>query len=168
VGHNTAIMSIAFSPDGSILASGGMDNTLRFWDTATGKQRGEDIKHQGHVYSISFASDGFSMVTGSDELRLWDASEAKELRRFEVPGLRPPQIAYSFSVALSPDGRTVASGGESIATGDGYKLRLWEAATGKPRWETKVRTQGGATGIGEVPKVDALDIHSSDADCPGR
>ncbi len=53
-GHPTGILSARFSPDGSMLASGGMDNIFRLWNVQTGKQLGKDLPHNGHGYAVAF------------------------------------------------------------------------------------------------------------------
>jgi hypothetical protein len=75
-GHKSWVRSVAFSPDGKILASGSKDNTIRFWDVATGNPRGGPLKgHKNNLWSVSFSPDGKILASGSwDEVRLWDVS----------------------------------------------------------------------------------------------
>jgi WD40 repeat protein len=125
-GNTTGVLGAAFSPDGSVLASGGMDDTLYLWDTATGKQLGEPLAHRGHVYSVAFAPDGKRFATGSQEVRLWDAATRTQVRRFEIPGAGPKHWEIFLQVAFAPDGKTLASGSESC-------IRLWEVGSGEQR-----------------------------------
>ena len=50
--------SVAFSPDGTRIASGGFDNTVRVWDPATGKPVGDPLTgHTGPVWSVAFRAE---------------------------------------------------------------------------------------------------------------
>jgi WD40 repeat protein len=123
------VRALAFSPDGTLLASGGAngDDTIKLWDVATSSLRGAPLRgHSGGVNSIIFTADGSRMISGGGNATLvWDLQ------------LQTP-FAYSVdtdhgtsSIALSPDGKTLAAGGE-----DGY-ITLWDLAThaliGQPR-----------------------------------
>jgi WD40 repeat protein len=120
-GHPTGVLCAAFSPDGSILASGGMDDTLRFWDTATAKQLGASHPHNGHVHAVCFTPDGKQLVSTSEEVRFWDTRTGKDLRRFQQ--LRGGREFINLAV-ISPDNKTLATGSEQ-------HIRLWDIATGR-------------------------------------
>jgi serine/threonine protein kinase/dipeptidyl aminopeptidase/acylaminoacyl peptidase len=126
-GHEDWVTSVAFSPDGTTLASGSYDNTIRRWDAATGKPLGEPLRgHEDWVTSVAFSPDGTTLASGSDDktIRLWDAASGKPLGE----PLRGHEGDVA-SVAFSPDGTTLASGSEDMT------IRLWDAATGKPLGE---------------------------------
>ncbi|KAG2153933.1 WD40-repeat-containing domain protein [Suillus clintonianus] len=76
-GHTKVVQSVSFSLDGTHIASGSRDNTVRLWDAATGQPLGEPFRgHTSAVCSVSFSPDGTRIVSGSNDhtVRLWDAA----------------------------------------------------------------------------------------------
>jgi len=128
-GHTDAVYSVAYSPDGTkVLTGGPIDYLARLWDAATGTQIRVFSGHTKNVHSVAFSPDGTKVLTGSGEktARLWDAATGEQIRTFigHIGGLS--------SVAYSPDGTKVLTG-----SGDGT-ARLWDAATGE-----QIRTFSG-------------------------
>src|SRR6266849_285299 len=81
-GHTALVYSVAFSPDGSLLASGSHDQTIRVWNPADGKPIRELKGHTGIVDSIAFSPDGKLLASGSADktVRLWDPASGKEVK----------------------------------------------------------------------------------------
>ena len=115
--------AVAFSRDGTILASGDGDGAVRLWDVATrGPIGGPLTGHAGSVNAVAFSRDGGPGQRRHDgTVRLSDMAT-----RGQFGGPLTGHTGAVVSVALSPDGRTVASGGQ-----DGT-VRLRDQATRGP------------------------------------
>ena len=123
-GHTSTVDSVAFSPDGTRLVTGGVDQ-VRVWEAATGKEVAAPRGHTKSVLRVAFSPDNKTLASvGDDEtVRLWDWPSGKE--RHALAG----HAGQVTAVAFSPDGRLVASGGGDATT------RLWDARTGEKMWE---------------------------------
>ncbi len=128
-GHTRAVRSVSFSPDGSTIASGSYDTTIRLWNVTDGTHIRTLSGHTGLVYSVSFSPDGSTIVSGSrQEIRLWQADTGRHIRTLSG------HTWNVYSVSFSPDGSTIASGSYDNT------IRLWQADTG-----TLIRTLSGHT-----------------------
>jgi WD40 repeat protein len=102
-GHEGAVPSVAFSPDGKFLASGSNDETVRIWDVATArKAMAPLIGHSKSVNSVAFSPDGKFVASGSDDMtvRIWDAK-----RGIKVMQSKMGHTSHITAVAFSPDSK---------------------------------------------------------------
>jgi WD40 repeat protein len=131
-GHQGPVTGIAFSPDGTSIATASGDRTARTWDAATGAFLFSFSGHGDWVYAVAFSPDGTHVVTGSRDrtARIWDVM--KRERKVTISGHGGDVTA----VAFSPDGTSVATASHD------HTVRTWDAATGAERvtltghWDT--------------------------------
>jgi len=133
--HDDLVVSVAFSPDGKYVVSGSFDNTARVWEALSGKEIAR-MTHDDDVRSVAFNPDGKYVVSSSDDrtARVWEAATGKEIARM-THGNTVGNMFYLCctveTVAFSPDGKQIASGGIDQI------VHVWEAATGNEMFRMK-------------------------------
>ena len=114
------VLGVAFTPDGTAMASTGWGDSIRLWDLQSGKliRRYRSTERRG-TFGVAFSPDGRKMASVGEAglVRLWEVSSGREL--FKVGKNMGDRI---FGVAFAPDGLIFATAGETV--------RLWDAATG--------------------------------------
>lgn len=153
-GHTESVRSLAFTPDGRILASGSADKTVKLWDVATGAELRTLGGSTQEVTSVAFSPDGKVLATGfggdvsfnisregavsirggkGKVITLWDVSSGARLRTLVE------DTGSVTSLAFSPDGKTLASGSyltetqgklAPIGSPSSHAITLWDVTTG--------------------------------------
>ena len=115
------VLSVAFSPDGTLLAMGDTNGEIRLRQVADGKQLFICSGHTNWVTSLAFSSDGSTLASSSTDytVKLWDVSTGQCLQTLQG------HDDNVWSVAFSPDGKMLASGS------DDQTVRLWSVSTGE-------------------------------------
>jgi WD40 repeat protein len=120
--HTDAVRSVAWSPDGARLASGGNDTLVKVWTVTGGRPQLQQLNgHTDSVTWVAWRPDGKALAS---------AGEDKTVRIWDLQGMKEPQVLTEHTgkvrcVAWSPDGQVLAS-----ASDDGT-ARLWDAGTGR-------------------------------------
>jgi WD40 repeat protein len=124
-GHKDSVESLSFSANGETLAStGSRDLTVRVWNLTKGKQE-LVLNHSKKVTSVLYLKEKDRLASGSWDgtVKIWDTTNGKEL---SVWG---PHSGGVLSLALSPDGQTLAAGAGRERFGE---IKLWNVAKGEP------------------------------------
>jgi serine/threonine protein kinase len=115
------VFAVAWSPDGTSIASGSWDKTVQVWDATNGRQI---YIHRGHVTSVpavAWSPDSRRIASASVDgtVQVWDAATGMHAQTFRG------HHSYVYAVTWSPDGTRIASGGND------RKVHIWDALTGQ-------------------------------------
>ncbi|AFY47492.1 WD40 repeat-containing protein [Nostoc sp. PCC 7524] len=119
--HFLSVNSLAYSPDGQTLASGGQDRTIKLWNPRTGKLLQTLTGHSDSVKSLAYSPDGQTLasVSRDSSIKLWNPRIGELLQTLTGHSDSVDSLAYS------PDGQTLASGSEDKT------IKLWNPRTGQ-------------------------------------
>ncbi|HIK13372.1 MAG TPA: WD40 repeat domain-containing protein [Oscillatoriaceae cyanobacterium M33_DOE_052] len=129
-GHDSWVESLAISPDGQMLVSGGYDNTIKLWRLGgepSQEKYGQLIRtllgHGNTVHGLCFTPNGQFLASGSDDntIKIWNWQTGEVVRTMTG------RLAKVQAVAMSPDGQTLVSGN------DDRTVKIWHLATGELR-----------------------------------
>ena len=120
-GHTDIVWSVAFRPNGVMLASASWDKTVRLWNTNTGRLLRTLTEHTNEVLSVAFSPDGQTLASADWDgtIVLWNPNNGKIKRTLTG------HAGGVASVVFSPDGQTLASGSADRT------IRLWNPNNGK-------------------------------------
>ncbi len=117
-GHGAWVRSVAFSPDGTTLASGSSDGTAKLWDVASREAIATLYPRGYQVTSVDFSPDGTILAgTGGGHIMLWDVASGEAVAAIRGDRHVPRNVVFS------PDGTTLASGHSDGA------VKLWDVAS---------------------------------------
>jgi WD40 repeat protein len=148
-GHESGVTDLAWSPDGSELASASRDQSVIVWDLESGQPRLHLVEHTRNVTDLAFAPDGRRLATAGsldDTVIIWDLEDGQSLGRF------PGEGDGVWSVGWSPDGQTLAVG---LTSGH---IQLWavdDPAEAGPL-TTMIRHAGWVSGLAYSPDGSLL------------
>ena len=108
--HADVVNTVAFSPDGQLLASGGNDHVFKLWDVPRKRHIAtlDHINNRGRsqVKAVTFSPNGQLLATAGVEVKLWDVHTREEITTLE-------HGRWVFALAFSPDGEFLATGDET-------------------------------------------------------
>jgi WD40 repeat protein len=125
--HSPGVQALAISPDGRLLATGGLDDSLRLWDASRLREVRTFAQDPGSVSQVAFnpsgkwlASCALRLMQEDMVVQLWDVATGSERRRLRG------HTNNVTCLAIAPDGRRVAAGGADRT------IRLWKLDTHDP------------------------------------
>lgn len=129
-GHNRPVLTVAYSPDGALVATGSRDQTIRLWSTRSGECLQTLFGHKAGVSEVIFAPDGKALASASGV-----NSSTHFDNTIKVWNVQSGQIKHSLvaanttsitALAISPDGKTIAGGSRDKS------IHLWNLQDGTP------------------------------------
>jgi WD40 repeat protein len=109
LGHDKGVTDLAFSPDGTRVATASRDGTARLWDTVSGRQIGQPLRHEETIFSVAFSPAGARVATASWDrtVQLWETNTGKPTGRDDGRNRRGtlPNKSIQAKLDSAPDAR---------------------------------------------------------------
>ena len=115
-GHSDSVMTLAWSPDGSRIASGSIDKTMQIWEVSSGRLLRTYSGHSNAVWTLAWSPDGSRIASGT---YVWEVSSGRLLRTYRG------HANEVYTLAWSPDGSRIASGSSDKT------VQVWEVSSGR-------------------------------------
>jgi WD40 repeat protein len=138
----SGLRTLAISPDGKCLATGGWNKSVDLWQAETGTRTGTLVGHDGVVTSLAFGRDGKHLLSGSTDktARLWD------VRTGTLVGRPFNHRSFVYGVALSSNGEQILTAGKdgvcTLWKATGERLKEWKLHVTSPVWSVAFSPDG--------------------------
>jgi WD40 repeat protein len=151
VGHESSVVSVAITPDGTKIVSGCHDLTIKIWDMKTGKELHNLTGHSSLIQELAITPDGTKIVSGGydKKVKIWDVQTGKEL--FSLDDLS----GFVNGVAITPDGAMFVSCIDDTIT-------VWDIETGQDLYtfsDDSFHRIEGVTITPDGTKIVSYDAH---------
>lgn len=125
--HSGEINALAYSPDGTKLATASSDKTVRIWDLGNGHEILAYAGHTDKIRCLVWAPDGNSIISAGMEknIKIWDPAKGKDIKTIAAAG------EFVTALALSKDGKHVFTGQQNIPGNPTNGLFVYETGSGK-------------------------------------
>jgi WD40 repeat protein/tRNA A-37 threonylcarbamoyl transferase component Bud32 len=123
-GHDTGVFTVAFSPDGTLLASAGRDRSIKLWGVRSGELLRALFGHEDDIHGLAFSPDGNHLASGSSDrtVRLWNPADGRQKKVFL--GHVQPVMAVAFNA----DNHTIASCASAFRQPG--EIKFWDTQQG--------------------------------------
>jgi WD40 repeat protein len=115
-GHKDSVYAVRLSPDGTLLATGSYDSSIKLWNVTDGSEAKALDGHNGAVFELVFRKDGkvLASASGDRTVKLWDVATGQRLDTLKE------SLKELYTLAFSPDGQRLA------AAGVDNRIRVWQ------------------------------------------
>lgn len=162
-GHSGSVNTVAYSPDGTILASGSDDRTIKLWQISSGELIRTLVEHTGPVESLAFSPTGEQLLSGAErdgDALLWLLATGRPVQRFSSG--RHGVLA----VAFAPEGGTIALGAGDLLLSRNYEVQIW--STEGVRLASVMQNGGPVTAVTFSPDGSTLASSAWDGSFPNN